>query len=232
MTGSRSVKARTDRALVVAVIASPRDLRAATRLRRLPDLFEVRLDALARSSARTSQAIRHLRVPIIITARHPLEGGHNNLPLEKRRALLLQFLPWAHGIDIELRSAGKLAELLAAAKAQGTTRIISVHHFKQTPTVERLEGALEAAIAARADIFKVVTRTDATGAVDRLMRFFQRNKARLPICVMGTGRLGREARLALAAAGSVLHYVHLGKAQAEGQLSLQQLRRMTKAAPP
>ena len=60
---------------VVGVIASPVALVRATRLRRPPDLFELRLDALRDSLGEVERMIPQLRAPLILTARHPAEGG-------------------------------------------------------------------------------------------------------------------------------------------------------------
>src|SRR5947208_14102597 len=57
---------------LVGVIASIDELRRATRMRAPPDLFELRLEHLP--NLRDSQLLK-LRRPLIITARHPAEGG-------------------------------------------------------------------------------------------------------------------------------------------------------------
>ncbi len=64
---------------VVGVIASPVALVRATRLRRPPDLFELRLDALRDSLGEVERMIPQLRAPLILTARHPAEGGVGGL---------------------------------------------------------------------------------------------------------------------------------------------------------
>ena len=70
------------------------------------------------------------------------------------------------------------------------------------------------------EIFKVVTRTDSAADLARLLDFFDEQHQRLPLAVMGVGRLGKKSRIALAHRGSLLHYVHLGTAVVPGQLSL------------
>jgi 3-dehydroquinate dehydratase-1 len=90
---------------IVGVIFTQADLRRAIQMRNPPDLFELRLDALFARSDEVMTAIGNLRAPLIITARHPREGGSNQLGARERRALLLRFLPHAAYVDIELRSA-------------------------------------------------------------------------------------------------------------------------------
>ena len=116
---------------IVAVISTPADLqRARFECEILPDLFELRLDALFARSEEVIAAIGKLRAPLIITARHPREGGSNQLSAQKRRALLRRFLPHAAYLDIELRSAGAFAAILREARAKGIRTIALVSRFR------------------------------------------------------------------------------------------------------
>jgi len=108
---------------IVGVIFTRTDLRRALRMRNPPNLFELRLDALFAKSEEVRDAIVDLRAPLIITARHPREGGSNHLSAQKRRALLLRFLPHAAYVDIELRSA-PVAVLAIVTVAPGTTAVL------------------------------------------------------------------------------------------------------------
>lgn len=72
MTGRRSTKRRPR---IVGVIASHDDLEQALRMRRPPDLFELRMDRLTGVVGRVETRLPKLRAPIIITARHPNEGA-------------------------------------------------------------------------------------------------------------------------------------------------------------
>ncbi|HMJ05145.1 MAG TPA: type I 3-dehydroquinate dehydratase [Chthoniobacterales bacterium] len=207
------------------MIASARDLRKATRLRRLPDLFEVRLDALHPLSFEMEQSIRKLKRPLIVTARHPAEGGRGDLSAAQRRRLLLQFLPEAEYVDVELRSAKALRSVLAVATERKTTRILSVHELRRTPSLRELDRLARRAQELSADVLKIVTRTETSEELIRLFDFFESWKTRMALSVMGLGKFGRESRVAFLRRGSVLHYVHLGKAGMDGQLSLVEARR-------
>jgi len=66
---------------VVGVIASRADLERAVRMRWPPDLFELRLDRLAGMADEVEKVLPRLRTPLIITARHPDEGGSGRLSL-------------------------------------------------------------------------------------------------------------------------------------------------------
>ena len=222
MTGRRWTK-RHPR--IVGVIASREDLEQALRMRRPPDLFELRLDRLAGIVGQVETKLPKLRAPLIITARHPNEGGSGRLSLRQRRALLTRFLTHADYLDVELRSARALRALLAITKTKNVRRIISFHDFKSTPSARLLVAKAHNAKALRADIFKVATRTDTPTELGRLLEFISKNRVNVRLAVMGIGRLGAISRVLLARAGSVLIYASLGPmTDVEGQLSLEQLR--------
>ena len=210
---------------VVGVIALGADLESAVRMRRLPDLFELRLDRLAGIADQVESALPKLRKPLIITARHPHEGGARELRLRERRDLLSRFLNHADYVDIELRSAAALRSLLKLAANKNVGRIISFHNFKSTPSVRLLAKKTREAKSHGADIFKVATRTDTPMELGRLLEFMAGSRLNLALAVMGIGKLGAISRVMLARAGSVLIYASVGAASdVQGQLSLERLR--------
>ncbi|MGC2627424.1 MAG: type I 3-dehydroquinate dehydratase [Candidatus Udaeobacter sp.] len=216
---------------IVGVIASGADLEKALRMRRPPDLFELRLDRLAGMTDEVEKVLPKLRRPLIITARDPREGGANKLRLMQRRDLLRRFLNHAYYIDVELRSARALQALLANAKTKKVQRIISFHDFKSTPSARILAAKACQARGHGADIFKVATRTDTPMELGRLLEFMTSSRLNLSLAVMGIGRLGAISRILLARAGSVLMYASISAtADVEGQMSLEQLRTLGFAA--
>lgn len=224
MTGRRSSLRRPR---IVGVIASRDDLQHALRMRRPPDLFELRLDRLAGMADQVEGALPKLRKPLIITARDPHEGGANKLQLRQRRDLLARFLSHADYIDVELRSARALQALLAIAKTKKIRRIISFHNFKSTPSARILATKAREVKSQGADIFKVATRTDTPMELGRLVEFITSNRLDLAIAVMGFGKLGAISRVLLARAGSILIYASVSAASdVQGQMSVKQLRVM------
>src|SRR5438034_3323940 len=222
MMARRSIKRRPR---VVGVIASRADLERALRMRRPPDLFELRLDRLAGMADQVENVLPKLHIPLIITARDPHEGGSSKLRLRQRRDLLARFLNHADYMDVELRSASALRSLLKLAEERNTRRIISLHNFKSTPSARILAAKACEAKSHGADIFKVATRTDTPMELGRLLEFITSSRLDLALAVMGIGKLGAISRLLLARAGSMLLYASLGPAtDVEGQLSLEQLR--------
>lgn len=222
MMARRSIKRRPR---VVGVIASRADIERAVRMRRLPDLFELRLDRLSGMADQVENLLGKLRAPLIITARHPDEGGATELRLGQRRALLARFLNHADYMDVELRSAHELRSLLNLAARKNVRRIISFHNFKATPSVRILSAKAREARSRGADIFKVATCTDTPMELGRLLEFMARTRLDLGLAVMGIGKLGAISRVLLARAGSDLIYASVGRrSDVEGQLSLEQLR--------
>jgi 3-dehydroquinate dehydratase I len=204
---------------VVGVITSAQELRAAVRMRRPPDLFELRLDHLpALDPRRLSKLCR----PLIITARHPDEGGKKIRG--DRSDLLLKFLPRAQYIDVELRSLRELGGVWKEAARLCIKRVCSVHDFARTPPHAHLQKQFQRAKRAGADIFKLVTRADTPDDLLALLQLL--GLARSPCCVMATGKFGQLSRLLFPEFGSVFVYAALGRSLYPGQPTLDQLRRL------
>jgi len=205
------------RAQVVATAHSLRGLREAGRLRRGEvDFVEVRLDLLAGAGKALRLAIPAWRVPVLLTARHPAEGGAKKLTPAHRRDLLMEFLPAAAAVDIELRSVAALEPVLRQAKKLGLQRIVSFHDFKGTPSLARLRKVVVAARRAGADVVKIATQLRGPRDLAVLLEL-QSSMPHVALATMGMGLLGRVSRLALAAAGSQLNYGYLDRAQVSGQ---------------
>jgi 3-dehydroquinate dehydratase-1 len=214
---------------VVGVIASPIDLARATRLRFPPDFFELRLDALRHSLGAIRRALPRLRAPLILTARHPAEGGRGRLTPLARRRLLKGFLDHAALIDLELRSAKHMQPLLAEMRRREIGLIVSLHNLRSTPALDELILLTRQAAEFDPAFIKIATRTDTPAQLDRLLSFVRYARGSVPLAAMGMGNLGRKSRHALNELGSALTYVSLGQATVPGQLSLSELRRARRA---
>ena len=217
MNAHRRIK--TSACALVGVIASLDELHFATRMRAPPDLFELRLDHLP--NLRKSQLLK-LRRPLIITARHPAEGGKKLRT--GRRSLLLKFLPQATFVDIELRSLRELREVWEEARRLRVGRICSFHDFTRTPSPAVLHKKLLGARKAGANVFKVVTRADTLCDLLTLFEFLWSGRSSMRLCVMATGKFGPISRLFFREAGSSFIYAPLRHALYEGQLTVRQLR--------
>lgn len=216
------------RALVTAAVWSEATRRAALALRAggAPDVLELRVDGFAPTPARLDALAAKTTRPLIVTVRHPAEGGLDPAlaAAGTRRTLYERFLPVASWVDIEVRSLRPLGAVAAQARARGVRLIASFHDFGGTPSTRRLRALADRAAAAGADVFKVATTTRTPGDLARLLDLLAHEHG-LPLAVMGMGPLGKVSRLALGAAGSVLNYGYLGSsAQVPGQWAAVRLR--------
>ena len=187
------------------------------------DLVELRVDAFTTDLAPLIRAVPRLKIPCLVTVRHPAEGGVNGLTLARRRALYLQFLPYAAFIDVELRSVEKLADVIGAARTRGVKVVVSDHDFRKTPPLAQLQSRVRRMQRSGADICKIATLTSTASDLHRLLALFTTRQP-LPLSVMGMGAFGKVSRLLLARAGSVLNYGYLDRPNASGQWEARLLR--------
>lgn len=224
-------KKMTDRPNVVATVHTRRGLSVASAVSRdEADFLEIRLDCLASGGLAPSGMLAGLGLPLLITARHPAEGGAGGLGAVARRRLLLDALPRAAAVDVEWRSVATLAGVLDEAARRGVSRVISMHDFRRTPSLGVLRRKVRQASQAGADVVKIATTLRGPADLATLLQLLAM-KARPPLALMGMGPLGRVSRLALAVAGSCLNYGYLDRPQVPGQWPAARLRQLiTEAA--
>ena len=212
------------RPLVVAAVHSLAGLRLAAKLK--PggvDILELRLDALEPELAAVRRMLPLLRLPVLITARHPAEGGLGRLSARRRRELFVEFLPRASLLDVELRSIRSMRGVIASARARGVIVVVSDHHFRATPALARMRARQRRAFAAGADVFKLAAAAGDARSMSRLLGFAACHSPG-PRAIMGMGKFGQVSRLVLARAGSVLNYGYLDRPNAPGQWEARELR--------
>jgi 3-dehydroquinate dehydratase-1 len=214
---SRKKRASAIKARIVGTAHTVAGLRAAARLRRGQgvDVVEVRLDCLAAHARLLTGLLVAIRLPILLTARHPLEGGAGNLSSSSRRALIETFLPFASLIDVELRSAGAFADVLETARKKRLEILLSSHDFEQTPAATALARTQRGAQRRGADICKIAVQLRNSADLARLLLF--QTGAKRPLATMGMGPLGKISRLLLPLAGSRLVYGYIDRPQVAGQ---------------
>lgn len=211
------------RPLVVATVHTARGLSALPRPGPA-DLLELRLDLLAAETGVLERAAARAVRPLLLTARHPAEGGAPKIGVAARRELLLRFLPRAAALDVELRSVSALGDVLAEAHRRRCGLVVSFHDFRRTPGLAVLRGVVRRAAAAGADVVKVAVRLKEAGDLATLLQLVAADR-RVPVAAMGMGPLGRASRLVLAVAGSRLNYGYVDRPQVEGQWPADLLRR-------
>lgn len=211
--------------LVVGTVHSRGSLAAA--LRATPaalDVLEFRVDGFAPDPGPLLAAAPRVKLPTIVTVRHPAEGGAHGLSVERRRELYRVFLPWAHYLDVELRSVAALSELLVEARERGVRIIVSSHDFRRTPTTAEMRRRAVRAMRAGADIFKMAAFTRKASELTSLLALFA-TPPPLPLSVMGMGPLGKISRLLFGRLGSLLNYGYLHRPNADGQWEARELKR-------
>ncbi len=191
------------------------------------DVLELRLDSLALPSSEVHAQAQALPLPLLITARHPDEGGHGNLSAPARAELLENHLDLAALMDVELRSALDLQGVISKAKTRSIGVIGSFHDFNSTPGDDVLRGAVDFGLQFKLDAVKIATTLHSADDLARLIHLLAGEK-RIPLSVMGMGGLGPVSRITLARCGSILNYGYLGGSNAPGQLPARRLKELLK----
>ena len=189
-------------ALVVGAIADPEMLQKKING---CDIIELRLDSLGIGPDVLAFA-KEAPLPLLVTARGPIEGGQNDWTPADRAEAYLKLLPYSRYIDIELRDFDALADTITAAKASGVTVIGSFHDFTKTPQLSELTSKFDP----RADLLKFALMVNDAADIQTHLSLID-NLAKRPFSLMGMGPLGAAARPLMAKAGSLLNYGYLGE---------------------
>lgn len=211
----------SSRPLVVGVIPDPATLQlwaglSAAQREASCDVIELRLDTLKTAAEDIRSALTGNSTPVLLTARHPAEGGMGSEDAAGRIAMLEPLLSLATLVDVEMRSAMDMRPLVQKAQGMGVRVIGSFHDFQTTPGEEVLRGAINFAQPAGLDAVKLATFLNNSADLNRLITLTS-EAHRLRLSTMGMGPLGRVSRLVLAKCGSLLNYGYLGEANAPGQ---------------
>lgn len=220
----------SSRPLAVGVVADPAALAHFTSLdsaarAALCDVAELRLDQLKLPADDLRAKLLGNELPLLLTARHPAEGGQGPEDPAARAALIEPLLDLAMLIDIELRSAAQMQSTIQKARAAGVSVVGSFHDFQATPADEVLQGAVNFAQQAGLDAVKIATYLNSQDDLIRLMKLAGESH-RLRISVMGMGPWGRVSRLVLAKCGSLLNYGFIGASNAPGQWPAARLKEL------
>ena len=209
--------------LVVGTIHSPGALECALRLKSgAVDLLELRVDAFAATPELLQSlmiAVPKLNAPLLLTVRHPREGGASGLTLSRRKALFRQFLPVVQWADFEVRSLDGLRAEIAEARDLGVRLVVSDHHFKGTPSLRRLRERLARARSVSPAVAKVAATVRTPEELERLLSFLNWGERQSlgGLSVMGMGAYGQISRLVFGRCGSILNYGYLDQPQVPGQ---------------
>ena len=189
------------------------------------DVVEVRIDLLM-SVPDLKQKISKINTPVLLTCRHPDEGGNEEFrdPI-KRQSVIAPFIPYASAIDIEIDQAEPMQKVLTLAKSEGLLIVLSSHNFDTTPDTKHLQDKVNEGYEKEADVVKIATTTNDITDIINLMNLFNLFESH-PLSIMGMGRLGMASRLLAAQCGSVLNYAALGSANVSGQWELNDFKKV------
>jgi 3-dehydroquinate dehydratase type I len=184
------------------------------------DLFEVRIDLIG---AAWPEVARHLNKPWLACNRLATEGGAWQGSEAQRKEELLKALNLGAAIiDLELATPNlkKMAELVK----KKTRCLISYHNFELTPPPAELKSIIGQAIAAGADICKLVSTAHGIEDNLNLLRLYQEFQG-CRLTVFGMGEAGLLSRVLAPLAGAEFTYAALesGRESAPGQLTAAQL---------
>jgi 3-dehydroquinate dehydratase-1 len=220
----------SSRPLAVGVIADSAALEHFTSLdaaarSALCDVAELRLDQLQLPVVDLRARLAGNETPLLLTSRHPAEGGQGPEDPVARAAMIEPLLDLATLIDLELRSAMQMQGTIAKARAAGVPVLGSFHDFQATPSDDVLLGAVNFAQQAGLDAVKFATYLNTQDDLIRLMQLAG-GTHRLRLSVMGMGPWGRVSRLVLAKSGSLLNYGFIGASNAPGQWPVARLKEL------
>jgi 3-dehydroquinate dehydratase-1 len=191
------------------------------------DFLEFRIDALLDAPEDLLDVrLKSSPRPIVLTVRDPAEGGVGALEADRRRALYERWLPQAAWVDVEIRNLVTFPEVVRHTQASQATLLGSMHDFQGTPDASELEDRAKQARDHGVDALKMAMTVRDGRDLATLLHIFERERAHLPVAAMGMGPLGMSSRVLFAEAGSLLTYTYLQKANAPGQWSSQEMRRL------
>lgn len=202
---------------VVAVLGrnAAGDIQAA----READMIEVRLDLVAGDPLQAMKAVRSAtRQPIIATNRLRAEGGQFRGSEEERIEILSRASSYADYVDIELRAEGR-DEFMQRVKKPV---IVSYHDFVHTPGREEMIAIMEEMNGCGAPIAKIAVTP--TALKDNLLILDLLLNAKMPLCMIAMGPLGKHMRAIAPIYGSALTYGYITEPTAPGQMSVAELK--------
>lgn len=195
------------------------------------ELIELRLDYLSDFTGLEKLGdIKHRK---IVTCMPSWEGGRFRGSEAERFEILMKASEFADFISIELNTEGKYRdELVENARNRGVKVIIAYHDFNSTPGAGEIIRILNKEKASGADIAKIAFKANNYRDTLTLMQVLaDKNidkKFRIPIIALSMGRFGRISRILAPLLGSYLTFasVEKGKESAEGQLTVEEVRKI------
>ena len=148
------------------------------------DLIEIRLDSLKKHD-RLADLASSSKTPLIATNKSTKNHGKFAGSENKRQRILLDAARNGFEyVDVDL-SSPNMRELIANLREVEAKPIVSFHDFERTPTLSQLNKALEAEIAAGADVCKIVTTAKRVEDNNKILDFVSKaSKKSKIVCII------------------------------------------------
>lgn len=170
-------------------------------------MAEIRLDLCGLGEEEVHELFSEARIPLIVTCM-------------KRSTHLCEaaVMAGAAYVDINVFSyMGLKKEQQAVLHRRGTKLILSFHDYQMTPGTDALAKVYREAVAAGADIVKIVTTAETTGDALRVLDLYRMlwdgklGRKRVPLVAFAMGEIGRFSRMEACRLGAPFLYCALRK---------------------
>tara|TARA_B000000460_G_C21437768_1_gene358034 strand:+ start:182 stop:850 length:669 start_codon:yes stop_codon:yes gene_type:complete len=153
----------------------------------------------------------------------PISEGGNFSGSEKNRISILKLIAEYNPflLDVEFNTLRKNKNLSRYIKNTGTKILVSWHDFKQTPDISVLKKKI-LQMKKFSNNVKVVTMAKSTNDASRVLSLY--SDVDVKLIAFSMGNYGRISRLLCLLLGSPYTYVSLGKAIAQGQFSVDEVK--------
>lgn len=205
-------------------------------LAKKPDVLEWRVDffeGIGDPAAVISlaQAIKQAAgdIPLLFTRRSTIEGGEKIALNEAQVIAMYQAVCASKSIDLidyeMANDPANVAQVRAAAKANGIKLVLSFHNFSYTPGLETLASKFLLADQLGADVAKVAVMPRNLDDVLTLLTATNEanKKLRIPLISMSMGPYGSLTRMFGWAFGSALTFAVGAASSAPGQVPIEDL---------
>ena len=128
-------------------------------------------------------------------------------------------------IDLEAPSGflSRIKKAIAEQPEKGRTKLIISWHSNKTPSLEELEKKVVECKGKGADIVKIVPAAANLEEASRVLRLYSEGAKSL--VAFASGKAGSFTRIACIGLGAPFTYCHCGTPTAEGQISVEEMRR-------
>ena len=194
------------------------------------DFIEVRLDSLKRHN-QIADIANCSNTPLIATNRSTkCQGKFLGSETERKKILMDAARNGFEYVDIEL-STPKLENITSNLREIDAKPIVSFHDFSKTPSLSQLNKILEKEVASGADVCKIVTTARFVEDNLTVLDFVSKACKNAKMVCFAMGELGKSSRLLSPVFGAFFTIASLerGRKTAQGQLTIQEMRRSYEA---